>query len=65
MKILKGDPNRTVKGCLSASIFKKNDDDIWEVSEKCHTFIDDANRKLNDYLKKVKLQYFYLDFLIT
>ncbi|CAD8071747.1 unnamed protein product [Paramecium sonneborni] len=46
---------RTVKGCLSAVVFKRNDESSWSVDEtKVEEFINLANRKLTQFLEKLK-----------
>ncbi|CAD8069194.1 unnamed protein product [Paramecium sonneborni] len=46
---------RTVKGCLSAIVFKRNDESTWSVDEtKVEEFIFQANQKLFQFFEKLK-----------
>ncbi|CAD8062368.1 unnamed protein product [Paramecium sonneborni] len=46
---------RTVKGCLSAVVFKRNDESTWSVDEtKVEEFIFQANKKLFQFFEKLK-----------
>lgn len=58
-KNFSGDTTRTVKGCLSAMVFKKNGErngeSLWSIDEsKVDEFIQQANKKLASFLDKVK-----------
>lgn len=46
---------RTVKGCLSAVVFHRNEDRNWTVDDnKVDEFIEQANDKLSMYFEKIK-----------
>ena len=46
---------RTVKGCLSAIVFKRNNASTWSVDEtKVDEFVSQANKKLAQYFEKLK-----------
>ncbi|CAD8159684.1 unnamed protein product [Paramecium octaurelia] len=50
-----GMATRTVKGCLSAVVFKRNDESTWSVDEtKVEEFISQANKKLFQFFEKLK-----------
>ncbi|CAK76259.1 unnamed protein product (macronuclear) [Paramecium tetraurelia] len=50
-----GMATRTVKGCLSAVVFKRNDESTWSVDEtKVEEFISQANRKLLQFFEKLQ-----------
>ncbi|CAD8109416.1 unnamed protein product [Paramecium primaurelia] len=55
---------RTVKGCLSAVVFKRNDESTWSVDEtKVEEFIRQANRKLYQFLEKLKKNFLIYDYI--
>ncbi|CAD8167969.1 unnamed protein product [Paramecium pentaurelia] len=55
---------RTVKGCLSAVVFKRNDESTWSVDEtKVEEFISQANRKLYQFLEKLKKNFPIYDYI--
>ncbi|CAD8055338.1 unnamed protein product [Paramecium primaurelia] len=50
-----GMATRTVKGCLSAVVFKRNDESTWSVDDtKVEEFISQANKKLFQFFEKLK-----------